>query len=188
MPLHWRKHLEEGLFSVDNFTGGINVAVPRALIADNECEWIENLFFDPNDSRLLTRWPLDAYSNTAISGDHAINGLYYWNGEWLLAANQTLYYLDNNKDPQSIGALNGTNPPTFQPFNDVLIVASGGTIQQLSQARAWGDVSNGVKGTFVMIKDSRVVVSGDPDNPSRVHQSAYLTIPTGPTPLRTMPM
>jgi len=173
MPLHWRKHLEEALFEISDFHGGVNVAVPRSLIADNECEWIENFYFDATDGRLVTRWPLKRYSSSAISGSPSIDGLYYWNGEWLLVASNTLYYLDANKDPQEIGSLNGTERPSFCPFNDVLVIASGSTIQQLSASRILSDVTNGPKGTYVMQKNCRLIVTGDPDNPSRVHQSNY---------------
>lgn len=172
MPIHWTKHEQEGTVEISDFQGGINVAVPRTQIADNECEWIENFYFDPTDGRLTTRWPIDKYSNSAAVADTAVKGVYYWNDTWFLICNNNAYYLDGSGDPQSIGALNGSSAPTFLPFNDQLLVASGdGTLQAISTSNVISNVSNASKGQFLLQKDSCVVLSGDPDNDDRVYQS-----------------
>ena len=111
MPMHWQKHLEEGIVEVSDFQGGINVSVPRTQIEDNECEWIENFYFDPTDGRLTTRWPIDKYSNSAAVASTPVTGLYYWDDTWFLICNNTAYYLDDSLDPQEIGSLNGSSTP-----------------------------------------------------------------------------
>lgn len=172
MPMHWTKHLEEGVVEISDFQGGINVSVPRTAIQDNECEWIENLYFDPTDGRLTTRWPVDKYSNSAAVASTAVTGIYYWNSTWFLVCNATLYYLDSSLDPQSIGALNSSSIPTFLPFNDQLLIATGnGTLEAVNTSKVLSDVTNAPKGQFLLQKDSAVVLSGDPDNKDRIAQS-----------------
>ena len=72
-----------------------------------------------------------------------------------------------------MGKLSGSSKPTFCAFNDVLLIASGGQLQQMTNAHVLTTIANSPKTSYVMEKDGRVVASGDSDNPSRVYQSAY---------------
>jgi hypothetical protein len=178
MPIHWDKHKEEGVVDLSDFQGGVNLVNPPTILNDNEQVWLENFYFDPASGKPRTRYPIVRYSNSAPSAN-PITALYYWNSKWFLVGKDavdadTLYYLDANKDPVSLGALNGGSKPTFCSFNNKLLIASGGTLQYTTNTdppAALADVTNAPKGTYVFQKDGRVVIGGDPDNLDRVWQS-----------------
>ena len=192
MPIHASKHTEETLFEIRDFSGGMNVSYHPGTLAPNECVNIENFFLDPVNGKLRGRYPfvLMYYdSDDIILADWATNGapapfksIYYWNGYWLFEWKGSLYYLDVSGGlglygytTASLGALSGSGKPYFCPYNNRLIVASGGNLQYTTFAAppaALATVTNAPKGNYIFSKDGRLVVGGDPDNPDRIWQCA----------------
>lgn len=175
MPVTFKKHETQTTLTLDNFTGGMNKSVPPSLIGADECETMENMFLDPRSGRPRTRYPIIKYSATAAPS--TINGLYFWKSVWFLTTSSGyMYYLDGSLNPVSIGALNGTSRPVFSPYNNKLIVASGGVIQytQISGTpTALADVASGPVATAVFERYSRLVTIGDSTYPDRVQEGTY---------------
>lgn len=175
MPQHGGKHQQEQPLELLDFTGGLNVGVPASMIEDNECQVLTNFYLDPMSGKPRTRYPLVRHSSSAPSaGAGAVDSLYYWNSTWFMSVNQTLYYLDSNKDPVSLGLLNSNSPPVYCPYNNKLIVASGGTLQYTDTTpSALADVSNAPTATFCFEKHGRVISGGDTTNIDRISASNF---------------
>lgn len=171
---HASKHPDESLIELRDFSGGLNLARPMLLLADNEAPWIENFFLDPAGLVLRTRYPLYKWSVEAPEVG-IINSLYNWNGYWFFSIGTNLYYMGTDRTPVLLGTLSGSARPTYTPYHGQLIVGSGATLQTIddgSPPQALAEVSNAPDGTYLMQKDNRVVVAGDPGYPDRVWQSS----------------
>jgi len=174
MPYTISEHQETKVIDLNNFTGGMHVGLPSTQILDNECELMENMFLDPNSGRPRTRYPIAVYTGTAAGAP--VNGLYYWKNFWILTTTAGYAYYLSGTTPTSLGVLNSTSRPVFAPYNDKLIIATGGVIQSTaisSVPTALANVSGGVTSSYVFQRYSRLVSSGDASYPDRVYEAAY---------------
>lgn len=177
MPQTGAKHVTQRIVQLDSFIGGMNQSMPATQIADNECQLIQNMFLDPRSGKPRSRYPITRYSNSAPSyGAGPVNSLYFWNNSWFFSCNQHLYYLDSSNDPVHLGNLNGSSRPTYAPYNDKLIIASGGAMQYTTSSYAdLANVSSGKTCSVVMERFSRVAAAVDTTYPDRIWESNYFS-------------
>jgi hypothetical protein len=176
MPIAAADHKGQDIIEISSFMGGMNKGVPATQLQDDECELIENFFFDRRSNKPRTRYPIVKYSNSAVDPVAPIDSLYYWDSTWFVASAQKLYYLDSSLDPVSLGTLNGSTRPVFVPYNNKLIVFSGGAPQYTDTTpSALTDVGGDApsNASYGLQMFSRIVATGDSGNVDRVYESAY---------------
>jgi hypothetical protein len=176
------KHAHESeVFS--NFSGGVNRSVPPFLIGQNDLYDATNFYYDTTTGYLMTRPGLKKYSTAALPGK--VIGIYPFVKAGVMTViaacdDRRLYYLDGNKAPQVIGAvqLSGIGRPSFATMAAKLAVASGGVGQTWDGNLAGGLVNNNsaVYQTFLSSfgkKDGpRILAVGDQTNLDRLTLSA----------------
>lgn len=112
-------------------TGGLNYSPSPADIADNECTRADNVIYDPETDKLITRPGTKCLSSAAITKGIKI-GYYYKNaaaGYHVAAGNGKLYKFNAGTSVyDEIGALSDTTTvPSFVTFNGKLLIADGGS-------------------------------------------------------------
>lgn len=135
---------KEGILT--SFLGGLNKSLPPSSIGNDELVDATNWFYDPLTGFLTTRPGLVRYSAAALpNGAYAVSmGEYISGGNVYIvvaSSDQKLYYLDATQHPVLIGALTGSQRPTYSQMNSLLVIASGGVLQ------TWNGPPNGLTNT-----------------------------------------
>jgi hypothetical protein len=147
----------EGLKSItwDDFSGGVNASSNPESIKDNQVQLAANMEYDIRTGLLLTRPGLSRWLDTTTVFDtihyHPAQGIFVG------SSGNTLYSMLHT-GATSIGALSSTKTPQYLRWADLLLIASGGVLQQYDGTNLT-DVTGSPICCFVGKKDSRVVVA-----------------------------
>uniref|UniRef100_A0A6M3JB38 Uncharacterized protein n=1 Tax=viral metagenome TaxID=1070528 RepID=A0A6M3JB38_9ZZZZ len=180
MPTNLTKHEEEKEIVIDasEFSGGMNsAAAPEAL--EQQVPLIQNMYYNSSSGRLRTRHPFKRYSTAVVPGAEPITGIIHFDSEFHVmgqnSGTHTLYYLDANLAPQSIGAVNGTAYPSFVKYGGDLCFANGAAPEEVTTGRVLTDIANAPSDALCLIeKNQQLGVVGDSNNPDLYAESSVI--------------
>lgn len=117
-----------GALTYSDLSGGLNVAVDRASVKPNELTQANNVTYDAATGMLMTRkglfeWKSLSYSAVAFEYAAVLGG-------FLVSSSDHKLYLETQLTSTLLGTLTGTEIPTFAPWEEGYIVASGGALQK----------------------------------------------------------
>lgn len=158
MPVVATKHKgREQPFTFDSFDGGLTKEKAAPHIAMNQLSRLRNMKYvislnDAGEKRiaLKTRQGTTQITNTALGSDAVAVWYFDEQSQYIVATSSTLFYLDGNGDPQTIGALDGQ--PTFTEFHSKLIVHDTGV------TKAWDGTTYETLNDYIV---DEVLATGD---------------------------
>lgn len=167
MPKFGTKHGErEKVFSLSNFTGGLNLTKEAEHLPENELSLCRNMkVIKSGDSvTYKIRQGTKRLSTTALSGGADVKACFYYKNkdQYIVATDSTLYYLDGTGAPVSIGAIAGI--PTFTEFDNALIIHDGGVTKYWDGVNFAGLDSDVVDEEIDTGDGATVLFSGTLDN------------------------
>ncbi len=151
------KHRSERVINYADLGGGLNLSVSEESIADNELSQAENWEYSFPTGKLTTREGLTLVKDLGVS----VDTLFYADnlGFFLFSSGATLYKLVGDTTT-NIGTLSSTDAPNYTLWGDMVLIASGGTLQSYDGTTL--DDTGSLDTSLVFTRVGRVViVNGD---------------------------
>ncbi len=149
------KHPATKTIQFVDFSGGLNLAVPPEVIANNECVALYNFEFEPSSGVLKTREGLEKLGELANS----IDSMYYGrNIQQLLVMSDNQLYKYSTGTFTLIGSLSGTKTPIYCEWENKVLIASGGALQSYD-GTTLTTISGAPNSDYVNVQYGRVIVS-----------------------------
>lgn len=169
--------MAERVLQLINFGGGLNTAVPPALIDASESPRLRNIVFDKVG--LLEKRKGYEKFNEASLGEAPITGLYRYNKRdgtkvWLVAHGQDLSWMDDkgvSKGKLIDGLLTDGTVKRFATFKDQALVADKTAGVYKTDLTTTAKIDAAPKGVFLVVHHERVFVAGTSDKPSTLYWS-----------------
>lgn len=123
------KHSNQKSMEYSDFSGGLNTSNAVEMIAMNELSKAVNVELDPSTGLLKT---VDGTEDVYLNDDLSLNAFFYdkTNTSFILCTTaKKVYYLYDLGSLFEIGTLTGNVFPEFAPWEDGVLIASGGKMQ-----------------------------------------------------------